>query len=57
MSVRYGFTIEIYRFTHSLRTFLPHAAHDAIACDGHIEVEDSEDRSRHQNKSRDMEDG
>ena len=25
--------------------------------DGHFEVEDSEDRSRRQNKSRDMEDG
>ena len=37
MSVRYGFTIEIYEFTHSLRTSLARAAHDAIA----IEVEDS----------------
>ena len=57
MSVRYGFTIEIYEFTHSLRTFLPCAAHNAIARDSHIEVEDSEDRSRRQNKYRDMEDG
>ena len=30
MSVRYRFTIEIYGFTHSLRTFLPRAAHDTI---------------------------
>ena len=37
MSVHYRFTIEIYRFTHSLRTSLAHAAHDAIA----VEVEDS----------------
>ena len=37
MSVRYGFTIEIYRFTHSLCTSLARAAHDAIA----VEVEDS----------------
>ena len=34
MYVRKGFTIEIYEFTHSLRTFLTHAAHGAIACDG-----------------------
>ena len=45
MSVRYGFTVEIYGFGHSLR-----AAHDAIAMA--IEVEDSEDRRRHQNESR-----
>ena len=45
MSVRYGFTIEIYGCTHSFRTFLPRAAHDAITRDGHIEVEDSENRS------------
>ena len=57
MSVRYRFTIEIYGFTHSSHTFLARAAHDAIARDGHIEVEDSEDRSRRQNKSRDTEDG
>ena len=56
MSVRYGFMVEIYGFMHSLHTFLARA-HDAITRDGHIEVEDSEDRSRHQNKSRDMEDG
>ena len=35
-----GFMIEIYGFTHSLRTFLARAAHDAIV----MEVEDSEDR-------------
>ena len=57
ISVRYWFTIEIYGSTHSLRTFLARAALDAIARDGHIEVEDSEDRSRRQNKSRYMEDG
>ena len=33
-----GFMIEIYRFTHSLRTSLAHAAHDAITME--IEVED-----------------
>ena len=32
MSVRYGFTIEIYGFTHILHTFL--ACHDAITRDG-----------------------
>ena len=57
MSVRYGFTIEIYRFTHSLRTFLARAAHDAIAMELEIEVEDLEDRRQRQNKSRCMEDG
>ena len=31
ISVRYGFTIGIYGFTHSLRTSLARAAHDAIA--------------------------
>ena len=41
-----------------LRTgYQANAAHDAIARDGHIEVEDSEDRSRRQNKYRNMEDG
>ena len=38
MSVRYGFTIEVYGFMHTLRTFLARAAHDAMT--GHIEVED-----------------
>ena len=57
MSVRYGFTIEMYEFTHSLRTSLARAAHDAIAMELEIEVEDSEDRRQCQNKSRCMEDG
>ena len=35
MSVYHKFTIEIYRFTHSLRTSLARAAHNVIA------VEDS----------------
>ena len=42
MSVRYGFTIEIYTFTHSLRTSLACAAYDAIVME--IKVEDSDDR-------------
>ena len=37
MSARYGFTIEIYGYRHSLRTSLARDAHDAIA----VEVEDS----------------
>ena len=46
---------EIYRFTHSLRTTLARAAHDAIVMeDG---VENLEDRRRHQNESRCMQDG
>jgi len=53
MSVRNGFTIEIYGFTHSLHTFSVSATHDDIA----MEVEDSDVRRRHQNKSRCMEDG
>ena len=52
MSVRYGFTIEIYGFTHSLCTSLARAAYAM-----EIEVEDSEDRRRWQNESRCMEDG
>ena len=40
MSVRYRFTIEIYGFMHSLRTFLARAVHDAIVRD------DWEDRRR-----------
>ena len=44
MSVRNGFTIEIYEFIHSLRTFwyvlLRMPSHDGME----IEVEDSEDR-------------
>ena len=31
MSVRNGFTVEIYGFRHSLRTCLARDAHDAIA--------------------------
>ena len=31
MYVRYGFTIEIYGFTHTLRTCLARDTHDAIA--------------------------
>ena len=53
MYVCNGFTIEIYGFMHSLRTFLARASHDAIV----MEIEDSENRRRHQNESRDMEDG
>ena len=53
MSGSNGFKIEIYGFTHSLRTFLARDTHDAIA----MVVEDSEDRRRCQNKSRDIEDG
>ena len=34
LSVHNGFTIEIYGFMHSLRTFLSRAAHGAIARDG-----------------------
>ena len=30
MYVRYRFTIEIYGFMHSLRTFMARAVHDAI---------------------------
>ena len=52
MSVHNGFTIEIYRFTHSLCTFLAHATHDAIVME--IEVENLEDRSQCQNESRQL---
>ena len=50
MSVHYGFLIEIYGFTHSLRTSLARAAHDAIVME--IKVKDSENRRRRQNESR-----
>ena len=54
MSVRNGFTIEIYGFMHSLHTFwhvpLRMPSHDGM------ETEDSEDRRRHQNQSSCMED-
>ena len=56
MSVHNGFTIEIYGFMH----LLARATQDAIVrrcSDMEIEVEDSEDRRRHQNESRCMEDG
>ena len=57
MSVRNGFTIEIYEFMHSLCTFwhvpLRMPSHNGME----IEVEDSEDRRRRQNESRCMEDG
>ena len=49
MSVRNEFTVE---FTHSLHTFLPHAAHDAIT----VETEDWEDDGRLENRSRNIED-
>ena len=58
MSVRNGFTIEIYGFMHSLRTFW-HVRLRMLSRDGgmEIEVEHSEDRRRRQNESRFMEDG
>ena len=55
MSVRYGFTIEIYGFAHSLRTSLACAAHDAITMEA--KVKDLEDRRRRQNESRYIEGG
>ena len=42
MSVRNGFAIEIYGFTHSLHTSSARTAHDTIT----MEVEDSEDTAR-----------
>ena len=57
MSVRYGFTIEIYGFMHSLRTFWLVPLRMPL-CDGmEIEVEESEHRRQRQNESRCMEDG
>ena len=57
MSVRNGFTIEIYGFMDSLHTYwhmpLRMLSRDSVE----IEVEDSEDRRRRQNESRCMEDG
>ena len=55
MSVRNGFTIEIYGFMHSLRTFW-HVPLRMPSRDG-MEIEDLEDRRRGQNESRCMEDG
>ena len=57
MSVRYGVTIEIYGFMHSLRTFWLVPLRMPL-CDGmEIEVEESEHRRQCQNESRCMEDG
>ena len=57
MSVHNGFTIEIYGFMHSLRTFW-HVPFTMPSYDGmEIEVEDPEDRRQCQNESRCMEDG
>ena len=57
MSVRNGFTIEIYGFMHSLHTYW-HVLLRMPSRDGvEIEVEDLEDRRRCQNESRCMEDG
>ena len=57
MSVRNGFTIEIYGFMHNLQTFW-HVPLMMPSRDGmEIEVKDSEDRRRRQNESRYMEDG
>ena len=57
LSVRNGFTIEIYGFMDSLRTFW-HVRLMMPSRNGmEIEVEDSEDRRRRQNESRCMEDG
>ena len=51
MSVHNGFTIEIYGFMHSLRTFW-HMLLRMPSCDGvEIEVEDLEDIRRRQNES------
>ena len=51
MSVRNRFTIEIYKFMHSLRTFwhVPLRMPSRVGME--IEVEDSEDRRRRQNES------
>ena len=56
MYVRNGFMIDIYGFTHSLRTFWHVPLMMPSRDDVEIEVEDLEDRRR-QNKSRCMEDG
>jgi len=44
LSVRNGFTIEIYGFMHSLRTFLACASHNAMVME--VKVKDSEDKRR-----------
>ena len=48
-------TSDVMMSASRLCTFLARDAHDAIAME--VEVEDSENRRRHQNKSRDIEDG
>ena len=53
MYVGNGVMIEIYGFTHRLCAFLACDADDAIAME--VEVKESENRRRHQNKSRDIE--
>ena len=56
MSVRKRFTIEIYGFRHSLRTFWHVPLRMPSRDDMEIEVEDLEGRRRRQNESRCMED-
>ena len=57
MSVCNGFTIEIYGFMHSLRTFgTCHSGCHRANGGMEIEVEDSKDRRQCQNESRCMED-
>ena len=51
-SVHYGFTIEIYRFTHSFRTSPARPTYDARS----RSIEDSKGRRRRQNESRCMKD-
>ena len=56
MSVCNGFSIEIYGFMHSLRTFR-HMPFRMPSRDGmEVEIEDSEGRRRRQNESRCMKD-
>ena len=52
MSVSNGFTIEVYGFMHSLRTFWHMPLRKPSRNGMEIEVEDSEDRRQRQNKSR-----
>ena len=51
MYVCYGFTMEIYGFMHSLRTFWHVPLWMPLRDGMEIEVEDSEDRRRSQNES------
>ena len=46
MSVCNVFIIEIYGFTHSLRTSFTRAAHDAIAMEVEVRIRQIEDESR-----------